>query len=224
MCRTPFAAALLALLVGAPVGAARADAPTGHAAPVELPDRGSTPAPPEEPRPSTVSAIHVRLAPATSFSWNVGWTWVRLGLALDLLERGTVEAGTSLTVSMFAPTLHVDAYVRGGLAWVVADGRDTDGEGWTLQPLALVGYRFLPLAEEGDGYGATQTNHCVTLEAGLAGTAWLSEDAGVELHLSGGVWLPFHRVEDDDWNNPYVNGRHDDVYGDLTLSVGLALR
>lgn len=226
MSRPPSTAALLAFFWWslAP-GVARAAAPSpGAAASTVDPPTGSNAAPPVEPAPATLSAIHIRLSPATSHNWNVGWTWARLGLAFDLLERGTVEAGTSLTMSMFGPSLHVDAFVRGGLAWVVVDGRDAAGEGWTLQPLALLGYRFLPLADEGDGYAATQVNHCATFETGLAGTVWLTESAGLELHLSGGVWVPFHRVDGRNWNNPYVNGRHDDLYGDVTISLGLSLR
>ena len=184
----------------------------------------STDAPVEEEESSTLSAAHIRVSPATGFTVNAGWSWARLGVAFDLLDRGTIEVGSDLAMKALAPELHWDLYARGGLAWVVLDTRDGGPTGWVLQPLALVGYRYLPLREEGEGLSATQHNHCATIEAGLATTAWVSEHVGLDLHLTGGVWLPFARTEDANWNDPILHGAHDDFYGDLSFSIGLALR
>jgi len=145
---------------------------------------------------------------------------VALSCAVDFLDWWTVEVGGGMPFSM--PLKSVDAFARGGISRALLDTR-RDGrgaDGWQVKIPGLIGYRFLRLAEDVDGYEVAWSAHALTVSTGFDVVRWFGHNLGLDLRATVGGSFPVGTSLEGDREYAGEEPRFPMV--DLGVSIGLA--
>jgi len=144
---------------------------------------------------------------------------IALSGALDFLGWWTVEVGAGMPFTM--PLKSVDVFARGGISRALLDTRlgGQGAEGWQVKIPGLIGYRFLRLAEEVDGYEMAWSAHVLTVSTGFDVIRWFGRDLGLDLRATVGGSFPVGtRLEGD---REYASEEPRFPMVDLGVSIGL---
>ena len=146
-----------------------------------------------------------------------------ISLGAELWHLGSVEAGAGAWFRSI-DGLDTDRFVRVGVAPMIVDWRDPDGQGWTLQCDALAGYRHLRRVSSPDGHDGTEETNGVTGNVGFEWARFFSSRGALVLRLLTGVTVPRTQTRTGYWaSHTYVSTPDDLRYlVDLSFNIGVA--
>lgn len=180
-------------------------------------------------------ALSVRLRamlPLTGFkTHNAGRTGSQIGVGVAGVSFGAelwhllaVEAGAG---AWFTSIYRLDhgLFARVGVAPRIADWRGPDGQGWTLQCDALVGYSQLSRFLSPDGHDGTEETEGATGNVGFEWARFFSPRGALVFRLLTGVMVPVTQTRTGYWaSHNYISPDEDLRYLiDLTFTIGIAL-
>jgi len=145
-------------------------------------------------------------------------------VGLEYVNFWVVEVGGGVLFPS-AVGLATEAFICGGIAPMLWDGRGGDGRGWTVQLEALAGYRYLARSESHDAHEGGESTHGLRANRGLDVTAH-GDSSGLLLRVLSGITLPLGQRHTGVWRDySHYFYPEDDLRSafDVGFDIGIAL-